>query len=961
MALANIDAFVELVRKSDLVEADRLQAYLDKFKAGNGMPADPQKLAEAMVRDSLLTKFQTDQLLAGKWKGFHVGKYKVLELLGTGGMGKVYLAEHKFMRRRVALKVLPRSRVSSDSSLLERFYREAKALGALDHANIVRAYDHDHENDLHFLVMEFVDGASLQEMIRIGGTITWQAAVHYMYQAALGLQHAHEVGLVHRDIKPGNLLVDRTGTVKILDMGLARFFKDEDDILTKKYDENVLGTADYLAPEQAIDSHSVDIRADIYSLGGTIYFTLSGQSPFGEGTVAQKLIWHQTRRPKSLKEARPDVPDEVVAIIDKMMAKDASERYQIPGDVARDLEPWLQGASPPPPDEQMPQLSPLSRTNTDSSGTLQAARASMSKSVPPSGQAAPSTRPSAGPLSPTPDHGNKPRTAPGPMSPSPKAEPRFSTPEPSVPQKRPADRQPPRPATPPAAPEPLPIPEPLPVSAAANTAAAGGDSFPSLLSPPDSPVPARRQPASEPLDAPPLMEPAATEAAAENPFAWEMPAPARESMVKGKTTSRQTSPRTKPKAKAAAPTKRTWLWIGAGAGIVVVTVIVVLIIIFSGGKPKSGAKLNPSAPTKPAAPVDTVFVSKDKVESGDVATIAEALKKVKEDNRLTKIVLRPDTYEEAVRLTRATLKSNLVIEAPPGDDGVSATLIPPKSLSPSEPLLLIDNGATVKVKGLTLDGQKKHDVLVVVRGNCTSMLLEDIKLRGFKKVGLQLDGCLAGTKKGQEAILRGLRIDTQAEKEQAVQAAVSLARDNRFVLFQNCRFEGPCEATVRFEGNSQVHDCTFQGNLFYRGLKYGMAYPNNVSSGTTLDRLQVVNNTFCHYQAGFAIQQQIDTLGSSIELNNNLFYQITQGSCVADGLVSPESLAEVVKGEGNVRETKSPEGNWKSIPKFKLQALTFELTMKSKDAPDFLRFPKSSDLATASDKKSYVGAFPPLE
>src|SRR5262249_19819163 len=141
MALATVDAFIELVRKSDLVEADRLTSYLDKLKAGNGLVSDPQTLADLLVRDCLLTKFQTDQLLAGKWKGFHVGKYKVLELLGTGGMGKVYLAEHKFMRRRVALKVLPRSRVASDSSLLERFYREAKALGALDHPNIVRAFD----------------------------------------------------------------------------------------------------------------------------------------------------------------------------------------------------------------------------------------------------------------------------------------------------------------------------------------------------------------------------------------------------------------------------------------------------------------------------------------------------------------------------------------------------------------------------------------------------------------------------------------------------------------------------------------------------------------------------------------------------------------------------------------------------------------------------------------------------
>src|SRR5438046_8131033 len=145
-------------------------------------------------------------------------------------------------------------------------------------------------------------------------------ASHYMRQAAIGLQHAHEAGLVHRDIKPGNVLVDRTGTVKVLDMGLARFFYDEEDILTKKYDENVLGTADYLAPEQALDSHAVDIRADIYSLGATFYYCLTGRTPFAEGTVAQKLIWHQTRKPKEIRSVRPDVPEEVVAVIAKMMS-----------------------------------------------------------------------------------------------------------------------------------------------------------------------------------------------------------------------------------------------------------------------------------------------------------------------------------------------------------------------------------------------------------------------------------------------------------------------------------------------------------------------------------------------------------------------------------------------------------------------------------------------------------------
>src|SRR6516164_1460235 len=307
--------FLDLVQKSGLVEDKRLAAYADKLRADHTFPADAKGLADRTIRDGILTHFQADQILQGKWRRFNIGKYKVLERLGQGGMGSVYLCEHRLMRRRVAVKVLPTAK-ADDPSSLERFYREARAVAALDHPNIVRAYDIDQDEKLHFLVMEHVDGASLQEIIKKNGPMDVLRACHYIRQAALGLQHAHDAaGLVHRDIKPGNILVDRNGIVKILDMGLARFFYDEEDILTKKYDENVLGTADYLAPEQATDSHNVDIRADIYSLGATFYFVLTGRTPFGEGTIAQKLLWHQTRKPRPIRSLRPDVPDGIAAVL----------------------------------------------------------------------------------------------------------------------------------------------------------------------------------------------------------------------------------------------------------------------------------------------------------------------------------------------------------------------------------------------------------------------------------------------------------------------------------------------------------------------------------------------------------------------------------------------------------------------------------------------------------------------
>src|ERR1700722_12771934 len=254
-APATINEFLDLVRKSGVADEKRLDAHVQKLKNSSLLPPEPAKAAGVLVRDGFLTHFQAEQIMQGKWRRFTIGKYKVLERIGSGGMGQVYLCEHKLMRRRVAVKVLPAAK-AKDSSALDRFIREARAVAALDHPNIVHAYDIDQDEDLHFLVMEYVDGANLQEIIKKSGPLDVLRACHYMRQSALALQHAHEHGLVHRDIKPGNILVDRTGVVKVLDMGLARFFNEneEEDQLTKKHDDGTLGTADYLSPEQAMDS-----------------------------------------------------------------------------------------------------------------------------------------------------------------------------------------------------------------------------------------------------------------------------------------------------------------------------------------------------------------------------------------------------------------------------------------------------------------------------------------------------------------------------------------------------------------------------------------------------------------------------------------------------------------------------------------------------------------------------------
>jgi putative heme-binding domain-containing protein len=338
-APATSNELIEVVRKSKQIESGRLDAYLSK-QTGQALPSEPRKLAALLVRDGLLTAFQAEQFLQGKYKGFSLGGYRLIDRIGRGGTGKVYLAEHEVMRRRVALKVLAPA-LANDTPALERFRREAQAVAALNHPNIVRANDFLQEGAVYFLVMEYVDGPSLQTVLQRQGALPIEVACEYIRQAAIGLQHAHEANLVHRDIKPANLLVTAEGVVKILDLGLARFAVEGQESLTKKFDENtVMGTADYLAPEQALDLHDVDARGDIYSLGATFYALLAGAPPFPEGTAAQKLLWHQMRVPAPIHVRRTDVPAELSHIITTLMDKVPQRRVQSCAEVAALLEPW---------------------------------------------------------------------------------------------------------------------------------------------------------------------------------------------------------------------------------------------------------------------------------------------------------------------------------------------------------------------------------------------------------------------------------------------------------------------------------------------------------------------------------------------------------------------------------------------------------------------------------------------
>jgi serine/threonine protein kinase len=350
--------FLECLRKSGLVDNQRLDEYLRQQPAAT---ESVRSLAMLLVRDGFLTAFQAEQVRLGRWRNFFIqGKYKVLERLGSGATATVFLCEHTTMRRPVALKVLP-SRLAASPGTLQRFLREARIAAQLEHPNLVSAFDVDQSGGMHYLVMEYIDGTNLHQLVKSFGPLHFVRAAHYIRQAAEGLQFAHERGLVHRDIKPGNILLHRSGTIKVLDMGLARFFHEEDDLTRRHHPKAVLGTADFLSPEQALDSHSADIRSDIYSLGITFYFLLTGVTPFEGATTAQKLLWHQVREPRPVRSLRPDVPEEMAAVLETMTAKAPDQRYQVPAEVALALVPWTNLGLVPPSEEEMPQHVPVLR------------------------------------------------------------------------------------------------------------------------------------------------------------------------------------------------------------------------------------------------------------------------------------------------------------------------------------------------------------------------------------------------------------------------------------------------------------------------------------------------------------------------------------------------------------------------------------------------------------------------
>jgi WD40 repeat protein len=267
-------------------------------------------------------------------------RYRILGQLGRGGMGAVYKAEHLLMQRTVALKVI-KQLTAEDPVVLSRFLQEVKAAARLSHPNIVAAHDADRAGDVHFLVMEYVEGITLAQLVKSHGPLPAAQACQHMQQAARGLQYAHEQGMVHRDIKPHNLMLTPGGQVKILDFGLARFVEEGTDTEGLTETGLAMGTPDYLAPEQALDAHHADIRADIYSLGCTLYHLLAGRQPFAQVRGLQKLLAHREQAPPPLAASRPDLPPELIRVVERMLAKDPGRRYQTPAEVVEALAPFV--------------------------------------------------------------------------------------------------------------------------------------------------------------------------------------------------------------------------------------------------------------------------------------------------------------------------------------------------------------------------------------------------------------------------------------------------------------------------------------------------------------------------------------------------------------------------------------------------------------------------------------------
>lgn len=389
MTLTSVADLIDMLRERSILQPGQLQLLTPDVEAEY---PDARAAVEMMVRRKWLTGYQAEKLIEEESGSLVLGPYVLLEPIGEGGMGQVFKARHKLLDRVVALKQIREDRLNKDPEAVRRFQREARAAAQLSHPNVVMVYDADRAGETWYISMEFVEGVDLSRLVREGGQLPVAQACDFIRQAALGLQHAHDHSMVHRDIKPSNLLVSGLPTqrpkpgrglssighapaipggrqavrpgasrandpaapppapiIKILDMGLVRVAQAEDNRSINQsltQEGSIVGTPDYIAPEQARNAHKVDIRADLYSLGCTFYYLVTGRPPFIEGSAIEKLLMHQLDDPPRVEELRKEVPKDVAAIIHKLMAKAPKDRFQTPLDLANALSALT---VPPPP------------------------------------------------------------------------------------------------------------------------------------------------------------------------------------------------------------------------------------------------------------------------------------------------------------------------------------------------------------------------------------------------------------------------------------------------------------------------------------------------------------------------------------------------------------------------------------------------------------------------------------
>jgi serine/threonine protein kinase len=323
-----------VIRNSGVLSEKLLAEIRTKVLQGD-YPMDSVDLAERLVREKILTSYQTKRFLSNRSNGLIVGRYIILDRIGSGSMGRVYKAHHVMMDRLVALKIIS-PEISSNERVVARFQREMKLVGRLDHPNVVRAYDADQIQKVLYIVMEYVPGYSLGERLK-KGPIPPVEMIEYAAQAALGLAHAHEQGIVHRDIKPSNILLNTEGRIKILDLGLGVLMEADHSATFATADGIAVGTVDYMSPEQAC-GRDVDGRSDVYGLGCAMYHLMTGKLPFPGTSPIERLGKRISGRHVPITEYLPDVPSNVVRVLDKMMAHKPHERFSSAAEVAETLQ-----------------------------------------------------------------------------------------------------------------------------------------------------------------------------------------------------------------------------------------------------------------------------------------------------------------------------------------------------------------------------------------------------------------------------------------------------------------------------------------------------------------------------------------------------------------------------------------------------------------------------------------------